>query len=822
MKSPFPMGTTVVATGPDVTAPVMSRTYTNRAGTKVLVQFNERVTNHAGFHLYLEGDELPMTYASGAGTRTLSFAPDDGPLWKDYVYTISYGSGDVTDLATEPNALEAFSDEAVTNHSLYVPDFTEPVRVSTTIAGAAGAQTITRVFSEPVAGHAGFTLTASGGALTETYVSGEGTTTFVSTPSRTVHAGETITEDYAPGDVEDLSAEGPNGLVDYADAVVANNSTVEAVAPTLVSATIDATGEELTLVFSEAVTEGADGHADFALTSDGGAVTLSYVSGLGSATLLYATSRVVDEDETLTLDFTQLGDGIQDLVENVLESFADAAVVNGSEVPAPAGTTANMAFDFSAETPGSPITQAMLDAAKVGGSGYTLALIFGPSHTGGGAMLRTTVEEDLTSPSYGSPFVIGGDSYDAAGDLVIVIDHTGRSGNDGKYEGFGASREVADDFALHFFLKTTLRGAPGDDARVDICRILSGSAFVVSHLRANSEAVFCFLHTDDAEGGGFTTTAADLTADWAEVDLHVDAANGRASIMVRADGEIIFAADRATAATGASSFDFTDYLNLTSGETRLKGIIQAEGADATFPMGPWTMSDPQNVVAAQTPEGARLTFDGIKTAFYATIQRNKNSGGWVTLEANYESGSYSDSDVVATDVVQYRVQFHINATAGNQVASNTLTISSATWTDVNSSGATDTNGEVFVNDLHWTAIALPTGTATKIRANVRDCPAAADLRLGLFDPSGDRVATGVVAVSTTGYAEISLAAVAITAGNYSLAWTTSSGPGIYLGYQDGVGTLSYKSGVTPNTMPATLYAADGTVSRKYAVGVFVA
>lgn len=93
-------------------------------------------------------------------------------------------------------------------------------------------------------------------------------------------------------------------------------------APTLSSATIDATGLLLTLVFNEAVT----GHDGFALDPSGANVTLTYDSGDGTNTLTFDISRAIAGDETATLDYAP-GD-VEDGAGNTLEAISDEAVTN--------------------------------------------------------------------------------------------------------------------------------------------------------------------------------------------------------------------------------------------------------------------------------------------------------------------------------------------------------------------------------------------------------------------------------------------------------------------------------------------------------------
>lgn len=93
-------------------------------------------------------------------------------------------------------------------------------------------------------------------------------------------------------------------------------------APTLQSATIS--GSTLRLRFDETVIVN-DG-TGIALTLSGGAVTATYASGSGGTTLLYSLSRTPATDETGTLDYTNPGDGIEDLAGNDLDSIVSAAI----------------------------------------------------------------------------------------------------------------------------------------------------------------------------------------------------------------------------------------------------------------------------------------------------------------------------------------------------------------------------------------------------------------------------------------------------------------------------------------------------------------
>ena len=116
---------------------------------------------------------------------------------------------------------------------------------------------------------------------------------------------------------------------------VAVTSGVRDVLPRVVAANISADGLELYLIFNEQVTAGVDGYTDFAMTASGGAVTLTYVSGDGATTWTYSLSRELDYDETVTLDYTQPGAGLKDYTDNLLATFVETGVTNGSLVGVP-------------------------------------------------------------------------------------------------------------------------------------------------------------------------------------------------------------------------------------------------------------------------------------------------------------------------------------------------------------------------------------------------------------------------------------------------------------------------------------------------------
>jgi len=104
-------------------------------------------------------------------------------------------------------------------------------------------------------------------------------------------------------------------------------------APTLQSVTIGTNGTSWSFVFNEAVTVGAGGSSGWSVTMTlAGAITLTYASGDGTDTLVYTGSITVTDSDTVAsgLNYTQPGNGIEDLAGNDLENISSASVTNNS------------------------------------------------------------------------------------------------------------------------------------------------------------------------------------------------------------------------------------------------------------------------------------------------------------------------------------------------------------------------------------------------------------------------------------------------------------------------------------------------------------
>lgn len=87
----------------------------------------------------------------------------------------------------------------------------------------------------------------------------------------------------------------------------------------------------LEITFSKAVSVGSGGSGGMAMSASAGAVTLTYVSGSGSAVLLYSTSRTIKAGETVSLSYTQPGNGLENTDDGVdIPTFSGSSVTNQS------------------------------------------------------------------------------------------------------------------------------------------------------------------------------------------------------------------------------------------------------------------------------------------------------------------------------------------------------------------------------------------------------------------------------------------------------------------------------------------------------------
>jgi hypothetical protein len=209
----------VSLTAGDITPPTVVSVTVDAAGTSVTVVFDEAVaiSDATGVTLDDGGSGVTFIYAGGTTTDTIVFTPSRTILdVSDDASTFEYdsGTGNITDIAT--NALASITGQAITNNSTQTADVTAPTVTSASVT----ASTLTINFDEVTSNSSGFTLDASGGAVTLSSPSLDGTAVRAFGLSRTIGSTESLALTYVAGDVVDGSS---NALAGFSKMLVTNN-----------------------------------------------------------------------------------------------------------------------------------------------------------------------------------------------------------------------------------------------------------------------------------------------------------------------------------------------------------------------------------------------------------------------------------------------------------------------------------------------------------------------------------------------------------------------------------------------------------------------
>lgn len=115
----------------------------------------------------------------------------------------------------------------------------------------------------------------------------------------------------------------------------------------LAAAQINAAGDQVELTFVGVMTAGADGASGWVAKVGGESIPLTYISGLGTSSLLFSPSRVILDDEVVALDFVQPGAGLSNPV-GLMQGQTDFAVNNDSSIGAAPLLTALAVSDIGA------------------------------------------------------------------------------------------------------------------------------------------------------------------------------------------------------------------------------------------------------------------------------------------------------------------------------------------------------------------------------------------------------------------------------------------------------------------------------------------
>jgi hypothetical protein len=326
------------ASGTDFTR--TSTGYTTGAYYRAAAVINSNTDRHAFVGGGSKGSDTSSLSPDGATTIVVGAEPDTfGQTWDGDLSLISIHTVGRSDdwVAYDANMLSADDPDQDSFYTyggwtLTASGDTEPPIVDTVTVSTDGTE-IEVVYSENVSGteEGGWTLGASGGALTVSSATGTTTDTHTFTLSRTVGSHETLTWSYSPGDLVD---DGDNPLGQYIDQSVTNSSTVDTLPPAVVGEpTVPSAGTTIVITTSENVS-GTEENG-WTITSDGGAITVASGAGSGSTTLTLTTSRTILVNEMLDIEYNSATGDLVDGGMNDLASFT-VMVENGSTQVPPA------------------------------------------------------------------------------------------------------------------------------------------------------------------------------------------------------------------------------------------------------------------------------------------------------------------------------------------------------------------------------------------------------------------------------------------------------------------------------------------------------
>lgn len=174
------------------------------------------------------------------------------------------------------------------------------------------------------------------GLTSATNITAGGTNRFVNYSGKDFHIVSTTGSGYARDAGTAIAApynqdmDGNTRGADGSWDVGAFEYTAGGAAPTVSSATIDSAGTQLTVVLSETCSNGSGGSGGWTISANGGgAQTATYSSGSGSSTFIFSVPTVY-QGQTVTVSYTQPGNGVENGSGTDLATFSGASVTNNS------------------------------------------------------------------------------------------------------------------------------------------------------------------------------------------------------------------------------------------------------------------------------------------------------------------------------------------------------------------------------------------------------------------------------------------------------------------------------------------------------------
>lgn len=317
---------------PDSVAPVVASATVDAAGTTLTLTFTEASNPPVLPESGVTGFTMSGGHTLSAGTRTAPTTvtfPISPVVYIGETVTYGYSGGNLTDSANIPNPLATIVGGAVTNNSTQVVQATG-FTLTGPASGAVGVAS------------GDFMVTPTGGVYTGTITPNDGGQGGTFTPASLSWTGNAVpkTFKYTPATVgaKSIAATGSPSL--SAPSAVSYNA-LDGTSPVLASAVVNATGNLLTVTFSEVDSLPmlpATGVTGFSMS---GGHSLSGGTRISGGVMTFAINPVVYSTETLTVSYS--GGSVTDNAANPLGNIVAGSITNNSTQVMP--TVATPTFD---------------------------------------------------------------------------------------------------------------------------------------------------------------------------------------------------------------------------------------------------------------------------------------------------------------------------------------------------------------------------------------------------------------------------------------------------------------------------------------------
>ena len=349
-------------------APVFASASTTLDGLYIDVLFSDSDStallpptgNIPGFSVTANAVAQTLVIASrkgnaGAAAKTIRIQLQN-PLTAGQTILVSYtpGSPALTDNNSTPNAVLAFSNQAVTNNTI---ERVPPVFASaaSSVDGTKIEVVLTETANAPIlpatGNIPGFSVTQNASAVTITNASRKGASgvdgrTIVLTLGVILTPASTLLVSYnptlgSPQAVTD-SAAIPNAMLAFSNQAVTNN-TVERIAPTVTAASTSTSGTYVDVTLSENITPVSP--AGFVLKTNNTTRTVTVTRPSAAVYRLTLSGYTITEEDVVTLDYTAPGSNFvtdTSANSNPLANFSAYAVTNtvpDNTAPTPVSAT---------------------------------------------------------------------------------------------------------------------------------------------------------------------------------------------------------------------------------------------------------------------------------------------------------------------------------------------------------------------------------------------------------------------------------------------------------------------------------------------------